>query len=176
LVSTGTPSLLFRIVLSNYPCRKSGNYGVSGDAPHHHGIDRDNTITAYCQLASWANDGCAMADPRSLADTDSAAFCKALIDNWHCDIFVRVIMVNNKDRLADDYIAFQVDSVLGGYNTAETYVAIVIKHNRGLTRGVVGGGVEPRVLSQAYRITKADPGRPWPRHLTGEMKRHITSY
>ena len=117
-----------------------------------------------------------MADPGSLANTDCSAFRNALIENWHCDIFVRVIVVHNYDHLADQYIAFQVDSVLGGYDTAETYMTIVVQHDCGLACRILGGDTKPRVLSQAYRITKADSGRAWATHSTGEMKRHIPSY
>jgi hypothetical protein len=99
--STSTPGSLLRIVLSDYrrgiPC----GHRVIGDGSHHHGIGRDNTIAAYCQLSSWAYDGGPMADPSSLANPDCAAFRNALIENRHSDIFVRVIVVHNYDHLAD---------------------------------------------------------------------------
>jgi hypothetical protein len=108
-VPTNTPGSRLRIVLSNYPRGHSKNEGVIRDASRHHRIDRDNTIAAYYQLSSWAYDGRPMGDPRSLANSDSAALRKTLVDNWYREIFVRVIVVHNDDLLADEHIMFQVD-------------------------------------------------------------------
>jgi len=91
-----------------------------------------------------------MADPRSFADLDSAASRYTLIDHWHGDIFVSVVVVLYYDHLANQNISLQVDSVFGGYDTAKTYGAIVIKHNCRLAFWVIGGNIEPRVLFQVY--------------------------
>jgi hypothetical protein len=98
------------------------------------------------------------------------------LDDRYIKIFVRVIVILNYDMLADEHIALQVDAILAGYNTAVAYAAVVIDDNRRLASRIVGGDAEPRMLQQAYRITKADSGGPLPTHLTREMKRHITAY
>lgn len=107
-------------------------------------------MTAYCEFASWADDGGTMADPRASANSDSAIPRNTLVDNWYRDIFVRVVVVDQNDRLRNDHVTFQVDSILSRYNTPEAYVAVVLKHNYGLARGVLSGDTEPRVLFQAY--------------------------
>ena len=56
-------------------------------------------------------------------------------------------MICHDDLLTDEHIAFQMDSVLGRYHRSIAYGAIVVDHNYGLTCGVFGGDVEPRVLS-----------------------------
>jgi hypothetical protein len=69
-----------------------------------------------------------------------------------------------------------VDAIFPGYDGADTDAATVINHNRGLTGGIVGGDIEPDLLEQVYRITKADPGRALAAHVTCEMKRYTTAY
>src|SRR5208282_1950505 len=90
---TNTPGLRLRIVLSNYRRGRSKNYGVIRDASHHHRIDPDNTITAYCQLSSWAYDGSPTANPTALTNSNSATLRNTLFEDWCRDIFVLVIMV-----------------------------------------------------------------------------------
>ena len=69
-----------------------------------------------------------------------------------------------------------MDQVPGGYDTSIAYVAIVIKHNHGIAGGVLGSGVEPRVLPQAHAITQADSNRLLSVQVTSEMKRYFTSF
>ncbi len=88
-----------------------------------------------------------MGDPASLPNSNSAALRYALLDNRYGDIFVRVIVVYDQDRLGDEYVTFDVDEVLGGNNAVGAYVAIVLNHNRGIPFGVVVGDVEPRAFS-----------------------------
>ncbi len=68
------------------------------------GVDRDNTITACCRLSFWRYDDCPTADPRSLANSDSAALRNILRDKGYRNIFVRLIVVPNHDLLADGHI------------------------------------------------------------------------
>jgi hypothetical protein len=89
-----------------------------------------------------------MGDPTSCANSDSAAFRYALLDNRYRNIFVRVIVVYDQDRLGDEYVAFDVNLVLGRYDAIGADGAIVLNHNHWLTGGVVCGRVEPRALSQ----------------------------
>jgi hypothetical protein len=67
-----------------------------------------------------------------------------------------------------------MDLVLGGYDAAESYDAIVINHNRGLPCGVVCSNVEPRVFTDAYRVAKADAGCPLSAYITRAMKPNST--
>ena len=83
LLRTHTPSSRLRIVLFNYRRGGSKDYGVIGDASRYNRVDRDNTITAYCQLPSWAYDGRPTPDPRSLANSDLAIPSNTLIDDRH---------------------------------------------------------------------------------------------
>jgi hypothetical protein len=47
-----------------------------------------------------------MADPRSLANSDSSALGNTLLQNWFREIFVLVIVIHNGDLLADQHITF----------------------------------------------------------------------
>jgi hypothetical protein len=47
-----------------------------------------------------------MADPRSLPDSDPAALGNTLLNDGSRDIFVRVIVVDHNDRLADEHVTF----------------------------------------------------------------------
>jgi hypothetical protein len=62
-------------------------------------------MMADYQLSSRTEDGCATADPRSLTNSDSAALGNTLLDDWHIDIFVRVIVVLYHDLLTDQHFA-----------------------------------------------------------------------
>ena len=116
-----------------------------------------------------------MSDPRSLANSDSAALRHTLLDNRHRYILIRVIVVYDQDRLGNQYITFDVNQVLGRYDAIGANGAIVLNHNRWLTGGVVGGRVEPRALSQGYPITKTDSTRPFSTYVTHKMKIQIAS-
>ena len=175
LVPPNTPGLRLRIVLSDYPCRYSHNHAVVRDTSCHYRIDRDDTVAAYCQLSFWTYDGCPMADPSSLTNSDSAAIIDTLLNNRDHNVLVIVIVVDNQDRLSNKDIVFQVDSIFGRYDTAVSYMAIVVNYDYRFTYRVIRGNIEPCVLSQAYGITKAYPRRTLPIELTCEMKRHIPS-
>jgi hypothetical protein len=88
-----------------------------------------------------------MGDPGSLANSDSAAFRNALLDDRHIDIFILVIVVHNQDRLGDEHVVFNVNLVLGGYNAVGADGAIVLNYDRGLTFGILVGDIEPRAPS-----------------------------
>jgi|ERR1700722_1987506 len=100
-----------------------------------------------------------MADPTSFADADSATLRDTLIDNWLRDVLIRVIVILNQDRLGDEHITFQVDSILRGYDTIGAYVATVIKQDRGIARAAIIGDIEPRALFHGDRVTQANSGR-----------------
>jgi len=104
LIRTNTPGPRLRVVLPDDRRGRSEDYRVVRNASHHYGIDSNNTVTAYCQLSSCADDGRSTADPRPLANSDLAIPQNALIDDWHSYIFVRVIMVCDDDLLGDEHI------------------------------------------------------------------------
>src|SRR5262249_60654113 len=107
-----------------------------------------------------------VADPRSFSNADPATWSDALCNDWHGGIFVRVIVVQDQDVLSNVDVTFQVDSVLGGYNSSTGYDTVVIDHDRRLTGGVPGCDIEPGMVFHADRITEADPGRALPGELT----------
>jgi len=150
------PGSRLRIVLSDYPRRQSGNDRIGRDTSSYHRIDCYDAVTAYRQLPFWANDGCAMADPTPSANPDPATFINALFDNWHHDVFVYVIVVHNDDRLADKYVALQMDLIPGGYDAAVSYMTVILNYNYGIPLRIINGNVEPRVLSQADEVSQAD--------------------
>ena len=100
-----------------------------------------------------------MTDPRALADSDSSPVVKALTDDRDGNVFIRMIMIDDQHRLGNDDIALYVDSVLGRNDAPIAYVAIVINHNDGFTCWILGGDIEPGILSQAHRIAKTNPNR-----------------
>ncbi|MGB7727495.1 MAG: hypothetical protein WBL50_05650 [Candidatus Acidiferrum sp.] len=89
-----------------------------------------------------------MGDPASLANSDSSALRYTLLDNRYRDVFVRVIVVYDQDRLGDEHVTFDVNLVLGRNDAISANGAIVLNHNHRLTGGDVGGWVKPCALSQ----------------------------
>lgn len=88
-----------------------------------------------------------MGNPTSCANSDSAAFRYALLDNRYRNIFVCVIVVYDQDRLGNEHIALYIDLVFGRNNAVGAYVAVFLNYNRGIPCAVLVGDVEPRAFS-----------------------------
>ena len=55
-----------------------------------------------------------MADPRTFANSNSAALRNPLLNDWHVDVFVSMVVIHNQDLLSDINVLFQMDSISRG--------------------------------------------------------------
>ncbi|HZQ18238.1 MAG TPA: hypothetical protein VFA90_05910 [Terriglobales bacterium] len=93
-----------------------------------------------------------------------------MFDDGYRNIFIGVIVVLNYDLLTDEYVALNMDIVLTRYNRVISNVTAIFNHDGGRTSRILSSDIQPYVIQQTHRITKADSARPLSTEPTREMK------
>lgn len=164
------PFVLHRVELPNDPGGVSNDYGVRREALSDKCVRAHDAMTTQHQLAPRTHNCGSLAEPRTLADTNSASLRNTPFTDWRCAPLRGADMVHYPHRLCGHNIPLKVDIVLGGYQTPGIYAGAVIDHDNGfpiLLRRC--NDIDNGILPDLDRITKLDSARIGPTQTTGIM-------
>jgi hypothetical protein len=95
-------------------------------------VSGHHAILTQDQITSRSDNSGPVSYKGALPDSDCPALGKSLIADWHCDVFIRVVLVHYEDILCDDDIALNMNAILSANLRPPVNDAIIVYYDHWL--------------------------------------------